>query len=200
MSFSTPKKRTAGRWCSLRDFGGRSRTGDFVHHDAPVRSVNDVKCFSTRPQPSVYIFNSIVLVSPMAQLPHDWKGIEMANNNQSDNNQNGNNQGGRGQGSNASDGNNRTSNSQGGNSQSERAGSQGNENEGRGFAGMDSEEQRAIAAKGGRAAHASGNAHEFTSEEAREAGRKGGEASRGGQSNERDNAESSSRGNSGSDR
>jgi len=41
---------------------------------------------------------------------------------------------------------------------------------GRGFAGMDPERQREIAAEGGRAAHASGNAHEFTSEEAREAG------------------------------
>lgn len=51
---------------------------------------------------------------------------------------------------------------------------------GRGFAGMDPERQRAIASAGGRAAHASGNAHRFTSEEAREAGRKGGEASRGG--------------------
>lgn len=47
----------------------------------------------------------------------------------------------------------------------------------RGFASMDSEKQRAIASKGGKAAHASGNAHEFTSEEAREAGRKGGQAS-----------------------
>ncbi len=43
---------------------------------------------------------------------------------------------------------------------------------GRGFAGMDPERQRAIASAGGRAAHASGNAHEFTSEEARAAGRK----------------------------
>lgn len=50
----------------------------------------------------------------------------------------------------------------------------------RGFAGMDPERQRAIASAGGRAAHASGNAHRFTSEEAREAGRKGGEASRSG--------------------
>ncbi|MFL6659138.1 MAG: KGG domain-containing protein, partial [Massilia sp.] len=40
----------------------------------------------------------------------------------------------------------------------------------RGFASMDPEKQRAIAAEGGRASHASGNAHEFTSEEAREAG------------------------------
>ncbi len=46
----------------------------------------------------------------------------------------------------------------------------------RGFAGMDPEKQREIAAEGGRAAHASGNAHEFTPEEAREAGSKGGKA------------------------
>src|SRR5204863_6832587 len=46
----------------------------------------------------------------------------------------------------------------------------------RGFAAMDSEKQREIASKGGRAAHAKGTAHEFTAEEAREAGRKGGEA------------------------
>lgn len=39
----------------------------------------------------------------------------------------------------------------------------------RGFASMDPERVREIASKGGRAAHASGNAHEFTSEEAREA-------------------------------
>src|SRR6266481_1950990 len=39
---------------------------------------------------------------------------------------------------------------------------------------------RGFAAKGGRAAHQKGTAHEFTSEEARIAGRKGGEASRGG--------------------
>jgi hypothetical protein len=45
---------------------------------------------------------------------------------------------------------------------------------------MDPQAQRAIAAKGGRAAHQKGTAHEFTSEEARVAGRKGGEASRGG--------------------
>ncbi|MDB5236063.1 MAG: hypothetical protein JWR44_3056 [Hymenobacter sp.] len=46
----------------------------------------------------------------------------------------------------------------------------------RGFAAMDPEEQRRIAAQGGRASHMSGRGHEFTSEEAREAGRKGGEA------------------------
>ncbi|MDE2188656.1 MAG: general stress protein [Patescibacteria group bacterium] len=47
----------------------------------------------------------------------------------------------------------------------------------RGFAAMDEEKQRDIASKGGKAAHASGHAHEFTSEEAREAGRKGGQNS-----------------------
>ncbi len=41
---------------------------------------------------------------------------------------------------------------------------------------MDAEKQREIASKGGKAAHEKGNAHEFTSEEAREAGRKGGKA------------------------
>lgn len=46
----------------------------------------------------------------------------------------------------------------------------------RGFASMDEERQREIASEGGRAAHASGNAHEFSSEEARRAGQKGGEA------------------------
>jgi general stress protein YciG len=54
-----------------------------------------------------------------------------------------------------------------------------NQKRGRGFAGMDQDKQREIASKGGRAAHESGNAHEFTPEEAREAGRKGGQASGG---------------------
>jgi len=40
----------------------------------------------------------------------------------------------------------------------------------RGFAAMDPQKQRAISAEGGRAAHQSGNAHEFNSEEARAAG------------------------------
>jgi hypothetical protein len=35
---------------------------------------------------------------------------------------------------------------------------------------MDPQKQREIASEGGKAAHASGNAHEFTSEEARKAG------------------------------
>jgi len=46
----------------------------------------------------------------------------------------------------------------------------------RGFASMDPEQQREIASKGGKAAHEQGVAHEFDSEEAREAGRKGGES------------------------
>jgi len=58
----------------------------------------------------------------------------------------------------------------------------------RGFAAMDPQAQRAIAAKGGRAAHQKGTAHEFTSEEARIAGRKGGEASRGGRRSTGSNA------------
>ena len=45
----------------------------------------------------------------------------------------------------------------------------------RGFASMDRERQREIARKGGRAAHQKGTAHEFTTDEARAAGRKGGE-------------------------
>jgi uncharacterized protein len=53
------------------------------------------------------------------------------------------------------------------------------EKKGRGFAAMDEERQRAIASEGGRAAHEQGRAHEFTPEEAREAGRKGGQASGG---------------------
>ncbi len=48
----------------------------------------------------------------------------------------------------------------------------------RGFASMDPQRQREIASLGGKAAHASGKAHEFNSAEAREAGRKGGRAGR----------------------
>ncbi|ALD22660.1 general stress protein [Hymenobacter sp. DG25A] len=50
----------------------------------------------------------------------------------------------------------------------------------RGFAAMDPEEQRRIASEGGKASHESGRGHEWTSAEAREAGRKGGMASHGG--------------------
>ena len=48
----------------------------------------------------------------------------------------------------------------------------------RGFASMSKEKQREIASLGGRAAHQKGTAHQFTAEEAREAGRKGGQRSK----------------------
>lgn len=51
-----------------------------------------------------------------------------------------------------------------------------NNTENRGFASMDDDKQREIASKGGKASHESGNAHEFDSNEARQAGKKGGEA------------------------
>lgn len=50
----------------------------------------------------------------------------------------------------------------------------------RGFASMERGKQHAIASMGGKAAHVKGKAHEWTSEEARAAGRKGGMKSRGG--------------------
>ena len=56
----------------------------------------------------------------------------------------------------------------------------------RGFAAMDQEKQREIARKGGRAAHEQGVAHEWSSTEAREAGKKGGQAR--GNKNGRENA------------
>ena len=46
----------------------------------------------------------------------------------------------------------------------------------RGFASMDREQQRAIARKGGQAAHKAGTAHKFDRNEARRAGKKGGQA------------------------
>ncbi|MDO8413243.1 MAG: KGG domain-containing protein [Gallionellaceae bacterium] len=63
----------------------------------------------------------------------------------------------------------------------------------RGFAAMDPERQREIASEGGRASHQKGTAHEFTSEEARQAGRIGGQHSHGGQG-----SQSKSSGSSGS--
>ncbi|MGE5520129.1 MAG: KGG domain-containing protein [Candidatus Dadabacteria bacterium] len=47
----------------------------------------------------------------------------------------------------------------------------------RGFAAMDPERQRQIASQGGRAAHQQGVAHEWSADEARQAGRKGGQNS-----------------------
>ncbi len=58
--------------------------------------------------------------------------------------------------------------------------STGERKERRGFASMSPEKQREIASKGGRAAHEKGTAHEWTADEARNAGRKGGQVSRGG--------------------
>lgn len=45
---------------------------------------------------------------------------------------------------------------------------------GLGSSNLDPERRKEIASAGGRAAHAAGTAHEWTAEEAREAGRKGG--------------------------
>ena len=77
--------------------------------------------------------------------------------------------------------------------------------EDRGFASMDRSKQREIASKGGKAAHQKGTAHEWTSEEAREAGRKGGMASHrrkqeqqgGGSSSENDGGASGGQGGGG---
>jgi general stress protein YciG len=49
----------------------------------------------------------------------------------------------------------------------------------RGFASMDQKKQREIASKGGKASHAKGTGHEFSSSEASAAGRKGGLATQG---------------------
>ncbi|MCU6500337.1 KGG domain-containing protein [Rugamonas sp. A1-17] len=57
-----------------------------------------------------------------------------------------------------------------GSKQGDKSGSQQKDTSKRGFASMDPEQQREIAAEGGRAAHEKGTAHEFTSEEARRAG------------------------------
>jgi uncharacterized protein len=46
----------------------------------------------------------------------------------------------------------------------------------RGFAAMDPVKHKELARRGGVAAHRAGTAHEFNSEEARNAGRKGGQA------------------------
>ena len=64
--------------------------------------------------------------------------------------------------------------------------------EDRGFASMDRSKQREIASKGGKAAHQKGTAHEWTSEEAREAGRKGGMASHRKQEQQNEGSPSSS--------
>ena len=48
----------------------------------------------------------------------------------------------------------------------------------RGFASLNQNRRREISSKGGKAAHAKGTAHEWSREEAREAGRKGAVARR----------------------
>jgi hypothetical protein len=55
-------------------------------------------------------------------------------------------------------------------SKSSKGNKQSGDTSNRGFASMDPQKQREIASEGGKAAHASGNAHEFTAEEARRAG------------------------------
>jgi general stress protein YciG len=64
---------------------------------------------------------------------------------------------------------------------------------------MDRNKQREIASKGGKAAHQKGTAHEWTSEEAREAGRKGGMASHRRKQQQQQPSESSGNPSSGSD-
>lgn len=71
---------------------------------------------------------------------------------------------------------NQSNNNQDGNHDNNQGGNHGGGNNqgdtsNRGFASMDPEKQREIASKGGKAAHEKGTAHEFDSEEAREAGR-----------------------------
>lgn len=56
-----------------------------------------------------------------------------------------------------------------------RGDSSGRKTSNRGFAAMDPEKQKRIASEGGRAAHKQGVAHEWSRDEAREAGRKGGQ-------------------------
>jgi len=81
----------------------------------------------------------------------------------SNNNQGGNNSN---QGSNNNQGSSNNSNQSGQN----QSGSNGDTSN-RGFASMDSDKQRDIASEGGKAAHEQGTAHEFDSQEAREAGK-----------------------------
>lgn len=80
-------------------------------------------------------------------------------NNSNQNDQN-NNQGG-----------SNNSNNQGGHNQSGSNNNSNGDTSNRGFASMDSDKQREIASEGGKAAHEKGTAHEFDSEEAREAGK-----------------------------
>ncbi|AVR97086.1 KGG domain-containing protein [Pseudoduganella armeniaca] len=67
-------------------------------------------------------------------------------------------------------GNNQFTKNEGNSQSGNRGNSQSGDTSNRGFASMDPQRQREIASEGGRAAHAAGTAHEFTSEEARRAG------------------------------
>jgi len=62
----------------------------------------------------------------------------------------------------------------------------------RGFASMDAKKQKEIASKGGKASHAKGTGHEFSSSEAIAAGRKGGKATQGRRAS-RENSDSNNR-------
>src|SRR5690242_20134910 len=61
------------------------------------------------------------------------------------------------------------------NEQQESSGSGNGRKSNRGFAAMSPERQKQIASEGGRAAHKLGVAHEWSSDEARKAGKKGGQ-------------------------
>jgi len=84
------------------------------------------------------------------------------------NNQSGNpgNLGNKGDDQRGNQGTNQPGNQGGG-----KTGSSQSDTSARGFASMDPDRQREIASEGGRAAHAAGTAHEFTSQEARAAGK-----------------------------
>ncbi len=86
-----------------------------------------------------------------------------SNQNDQNNNQGGNNSN---QG-----GSNNSNNNQGGHNQSGSNNNSNGDTSNRGFASMDSDKQREIASEGGKAAHEKGTAHEFDSQEAREAGK-----------------------------
>lgn len=66
----------------------------------------------------------------------------------------------------------------------------GTKGRGQGFASMDPAKRSEIASKGGKAAHAKGVAHQWTSETAKAAGIKGGNASRGGRGRQQVKSES----------
>ncbi len=79
-------------------------------------------------------------------------------------------------GQNSNNQSNNDSSNKGGNKNSGSKGGRSSGTSKRGFASMNRDEQRRIASKGGKAAHQRGTAHEWTSEEARAAGRKGGQS------------------------